>query len=136
MLHLEIVGLNPRPNVPGRIGYTERSASVTPTPRSRPHTLLPVTPRQGKKKITFLITCYIKVFPNKIYHVSGQGQTIFNMIEMITLVKQPTVFYTCQIQILVVDFNTMACLSMVFICTCHKMLELSFRPYILHIEII
>jgi hypothetical protein len=44
MLHLEIRGSNPRPNGPSRIGYmvTERSLSVTPTPRQ--HRLLPVTP--------------------------------------------------------------------------------------------
>lgn len=47
MLHLEIRGSNPRPNVPSRIGYTvtERSLSVTPTPRQ--HRLLPVTPGRG-----------------------------------------------------------------------------------------
>ena len=33
MLHLEIVGMSPRTGGPVRIGYPDRSSSVTPTQR-------------------------------------------------------------------------------------------------------
>jgi len=36
MLHLEIVGMSPRAGGPVRIGYTDRSSSVTPTQSHTP----------------------------------------------------------------------------------------------------